>query len=243
MKFVNRVGEIHTTNEGYSVVIIECFSTHNCTIQFENGTVIKNRYYKDMLRGNVKNPYHPSVCNIGYNGVGKYSNKTHRGAYTAWYNMLFRCYNEKEQEKHPTYKDCTVVDEWYNLQVFAEWYENNYTEGFELDKDILVKGNKVYSPKTCRLIPKEIDTVLVSCNKSRGELPIGVMKHENKFEVQISNKGVKGWVGYFNTIQEAFQAYKKTKEKIIKKLSDKYRQQIAEDIYQALYNYQVEIDD
>jgi len=83
--------------------------------------------------------------------------------------MLERCYDPKYQLKKPTYVGCTVCEEWLNYQVFAEWYENNYKEipniKFQLDKDLMIKGNKVYSPKNCKLIPHYVNAFLTN-NKS-----------------------------------------------------------------------------
>ena len=71
--------------------------------------------------------------------------------------ILERGYSKLWKEKHPTYENVYVCEEWHNFQNFAKWYYNNYysinEERMEIDKDILYKNNKVYSPDTCIIVP------------------------------------------------------------------------------------------
>lgn len=238
-----KVGEKFITNEGYEIEIIEYIDETNCTIRFKNGNVIKNRYYTDIKKGCIKNPLHKSIFGVGFLGQGKYSAKRGNKIYTTWRNMLRRCYDKTYQEVQPTYKDVTVCEEWKCFQIFAEWVEENYKEGFQLDKDILIKGNKIYSPETCCFVPQEINNLFTKRSNHRGEYPIGVQKVCNNFQVRFVKSGVQICLGVFNTIFEAFQAYKTAKEAHIKEVADKWRGQITEPCYEALINYQVEITD
>jgi hypothetical protein len=239
----NRVGEKFITNEGYNIKIIEYFGTYNCTIQFDNGNIFKNKRYEDIKRGEVRNPYHKSVHKVGYLGEGKYNCKTHSGAYNCWANMIRRCYSEE----YPTYKFCTVSKDWECFQNFAEWFYNNWKpfidKSWNLDKDVLIKGNKIYSPTTCCFLPKEINILFIKSDKKRGNLPIGVCKIGNKFKAQISNKRKQVYLGIFDTINEAFEAYKTAKEKYIKEVVKKWKPLIEDKVYRALINYKVEITD
>lgn len=111
----------------------------------------------EVRRCRVKDHCKPSVFGVGYLGVGPYKANSRRvksKAYNAWHNMIQRCYSEKYQEKYPYWKDCTVVDDWLNFQNFAGWFYLNYIEGFDLDKDMQIKGNRVYGPQACKFIPK-----------------------------------------------------------------------------------------
>ena len=83
--------------------------------------------------------------------------------YILWHNMLERCYSDKLHEKNPTYKDCSVCDRWLVFANFLEdlpsiegyeLWKNNPNTGVSLDKDIKVKGNKVYSLDTCKFVNK-----------------------------------------------------------------------------------------
>ncbi|HSE99915.1 MAG TPA: hypothetical protein VLA48_03380 [Nitrososphaeraceae archaeon] len=245
---VDRTGEKYLTNEGYWLTIIEYFGWDNCTIQFECGLVLNCIRYDHIKNGRIKNPLHTSTYGIGYIGVGTYKAEVGKKVcvnYMVWQGMLRRCYSKKYKDKNPTYKDVTVCEEWHNFQNFAAWFEENHIEGFHLDKDILVKENKIYSPETCCFVPAEINTLLTKTNSKRGKYPIGVCfsKRGRKFGASFNKEGKKLHLGFFNTPEEAFQAYKTAKEEYIKEVADKWRKQITEQTYQALINYKVEITD
>ena len=90
--------------------------------------------------------------NVGIIGEGIYVsriNSIRTKEYVAWDAMLQRCYDDKLHKRHPSYKDCTVCEEWLNFQNFAKWFNDNNIDGCQLDKDLLIKGNKIYSPETC----------------------------------------------------------------------------------------------
>ena len=163
--------------------------------------------------------------------------------------MLRRCYDPKWYEKHSTYEKCEVCEEWLNFQIFAEWYEKNYYEipgkRMELDKDILIKNNKIYSPKTCIIVPNDINTLFVKCDTNRGDLPIGVFydKRIKKYGAQCQFNKEHKHLGYYNTSEEAFNAYKTFKEDYIKQVADQYRELIPKKLYNALYEYEVEWED
>lgn len=168
-RYTNRTGERHLNNEGYWMTIIEYIKAINCTIQFDDGTTLYNKYYNDIIRGLIRNPNHVTMYDRGYIGVGKYKsieNGKNSKSYTAWANMFQRCYDENYHIKKPTYIGCSVVEEWYNFQVFAKWFEENFnhevTDRLVLDKDILVRGNKIYSPETCCFVPYEINNKFTS---------------------------------------------------------------------------------
>jgi len=178
---------------------------------------------------------------IGIHGNGDY--KAHTPCYETWRNMLARCYNDTIQKKKPYYIGCTVSEEWHNFQIFAKWYYDNYKENYCLDKDILVKGNKVYSPETCCFVPNDINVVFTLSNTSRGLYPVGVYKRGNSFRSRISIEGKQTSIGTYKTIELAFAAYKVTKENYIKQLANKYKDTITEQCYNALINWVIEITD
>ena len=161
--------------------------------------------------------------------------------------MLWRCYDPKFHLKEPSYIGCTVCDDWLLFSNFKEWFDKNYIEWYQLDKDILVKGNKVYSPQTCCFVPKEINYLFVKCNGSRGQHPLGVSYHSqrNKFQVSMGISNIGKHLGLFNTANEAFKAYKTAKEAYIKEVATKYYTsgKINERVYQSLMKYEVEITD
>ena len=253
MKKIDRIGEVNFNTYGLAMKIIEYNNCRNIVVQFENGYK-KTTTYQVFEQGQITNPYFKSIFNQGYLGVGifKTDNKEGRKSkeYHAWTHMSERCYNEKFQEKQPTYKECSVCEEWLNFQNFAKWYNENYyeVEGqvMSLDKDILLKGNKIYSPETCMLVPKNINELFTKRQNHRGNYSIGVgwHKRDNVFYASCSNgNGKNKSLGYYNTILEAFQAYQKYKENLTKQIADKYKDKIPQKLYEALYNYKVEITD
>lgn len=151
--------------------------------------------------------------------------------YEAWYNMLRRCYSKKVQEKHPTYIGCTVCDEWLVFSNFKKWMITQDWQGKELDKDLLVSGNKIYCPERCIFVPAEINALLTSAGARRGLYPIGVhfCKREVRFVSQVKAKGKTKFLGYFSDQYKAHKAWQYAKERII-------RGSASEDIDEQLVN-------
>lgn len=182
------------------------------------------------------------VYGVGINDVEE---RTRTTSYKTWKGMLCRCYYEKKRPCYPTYADCSVCEEWLTYSNFKKWFDENYIEGYDLDKDILFKGNKIYSPHACRFVPHEINSILLNRKRNRGILPIGVSKYRSRFvaSMTVHNKSV--YFGVFPTPEEAFQAYKVGKESHIKEVATAYynRGEIDYDIYQSLMNWTIEITD
>lgn len=196
----------------------------------------KPRNRKEILYG---------VANNDYNGIVKTENKEIQ-SYTCWCNMLKRCYDAKCLEKEPSYKECSVCDEWLKFSNFKEWFDKNYIDGYELDKDILFKHNKIYSPETCCFVPQFLNTLLINVRKIRGQYPIGIRRvPSGRFVARVSYVGKRKHLGTFDTIEEAFAAYKKEKESYIKEVAQKYFNdgKITKRVYDALIRYEVEITD
>lgn len=173
--------------------------------------------------------------------------------YTVWSDMLRRC-TENNALRHPAYvgvscsenfKSYSFFYKWCNRQIgFKNKDENN--RYWHLDKDLLLKGNKLYGEDTCVFLPSNINVLLTKRANARGSYPIGVScsNKANKFKAQCNNgHGKIDHVGYFNTQEEAFRAYKKFKECLIKKIANEYKHLLDYRAYQALLNYQVEITD
>lgn len=171
-------------------------------------------------------------------------------AYGLWFDMIRRCYHTRPFER--TYIQCTVCDEWLEFNNFKEWFNNpesGYINGYQLDKDIINKGNTIYSPSTCCFVPSEINSLLTKRQLLRGKYPIGVSEFKQnkktKYVATISKFNSKCHLGYFDTPTEAFVAYKIAKEQYIKELAEKYFQEgkITKKVYDALFRYEVEITD
>lgn len=144
--------------------------------------------------------------------------------YRKWKDMITRCYSKAYQKKHPTYIGCIVCDEWLKFSNFKAWMEKQDWEDKDLDKDLLKKGNKVYSPESCCFIDKKINYFTIEQASSKGALPIGVSLHKasGKLLAQcrnpISNKNE--YLGVFDCPQEAHQAWRKRKHEFACQLAD-----------------------
>lgn len=186
--------------------------------------------------------YKKPIFGVGINDL-LLQNKTKM--YKVWKDMLRRCYDIKNQNKNPTYNDCTVCKEWLTLSNFKVWFDNNYQEPYELDKDIILKNNKTYSPNSCCFVPKEINILFTNRHNKRGNCYIGVTKNYNKYVATISICGKKQKIGSYNDEYIAFLAYKSAKEQYVKELAEKYFQEgkITKRVYDALMKYEVEITD
>ena len=256
-KVINRVGEERINNFGSKMIIKEYRKYKDIDVYFpEYNWIAKHAIYQHFKNGNIKCPYERSIYGVGYLGEGEYKvkeNGKNKKEYKIYQNMLQRCYDPKYQERYPTYKGCTVEDYLLNFQHMVEWIKENYYEvpgeRMELDKDILYKGNKIYSRETCIFVPQRINNLFTKSDKSRGKDPIGVDQlPSGNYRVYCNNRyGKRVSLGTYKTKEEAFQVYKNYKEKVIKEVIDSYENIIPEPYYSrlktAMYNYEVEITD
>lgn len=202
----------------------------------------------------IRNRYTPSVYGVGYLGEGASTVIGKRGtkSYKVWSGMLRRCYHKMAHVDTPTYKACSVDTSWLNFAEFDAWYNSNIPPNidgviYQLDKDILCKGNKVYSPQHCVFVPDYLNSLLIDSGGSRGNLPIGVSLCDgkvNKYRARLSVKSKMTNLGVYPTSEEAFLAYKKSKEAHVKKIALEAldKNHIGEDVYRALMNFEV-VDD
>ncbi|MDU4051155.1 MAG: hypothetical protein E7H33_09585 [Clostridium perfringens] len=254
---MSKIGEIRVMKCGEEAEIIEYKNNSYITIKFLKTGELINCRYEQFKNGTVKSHFTPTVYGVGIVGLEiTATGGRNVKPYIKWCDMLKRCYDKKEHRRYPKYKSCTVCDEWLYYPNFKKWYEENYYEiegqKMTLDKDILIKGNKVYSPDTCMIVPSNINVMFTNSSRARGKYPIGVNyreKEKGKFRARCSvfNKESQEFkrknLGLYNTPEEAFQVYKSAKEKSIKDVADYYKEQIPEKLYNAMYNYKVEITD
>lgn len=244
----DRVGEkyISTHKEEFTIVAYE--GANNITVQFEDGTVVEEVRFGSIKKGTVKNPNRRSFNGVGYLGQGKYKLANDSKLSDVWIKMLGRCYSENYQQRQPTYKDVTVCEEWHNFQNFAEWWYNHYNsdtmQGWQIDKDIICKDCKIYSPETCCLVPREINAILTLRQNHRGVTPLGVQKRDNsRYIARMNIDGKRVEIGRFDTPEEAFECFRKAKVEKIIQVADKYKPLLEEKVYQALINFNFNIND
>ena len=262
-KAPERLGEEKLNNQGCLIKIIKYNEANDIIVQFQDDYKAEvHTSYRHFSLGNVENPYYPSVHGIGILGI-KYPakiNKKMTKEYDTWFQMIRRCFDEKHKNERPTYQNVTCCKEWLLFENFYEWLHNqeNFDKWYNgrdnnerwcLDKDILVKGNKTYSPKTCCLVPNNINVLFTNRKNYRGNLPIGVTKHGNQFVTQcmnpFTNNKKQEYLGAYLTPEKAFQVYKQYKENIIKQVAEEeyVKGNITKKCYEAMMKYEVEITD
>ena len=256
MKYLNDVskdcvGKVCKSKSSGGFKILKYNNNRNVEIQFLKTGYETTVELGNIRKGEVKDPYSASVYGVGISGT-KYPSRVNgvkTKEYVLWYNMLQRCYSDIFKKKYPTYESCEVSDKFKSYEYFYEWCNKQIgfsNQSWQLDKDLLIKGNKVYSEDSCVFIPQEVNTLLTKSTASRGEHLIGVYwcNKGKAFRAQVSkNKGKRERLGDFKTEIEAFNAYKEVKESFIKEQAEKWKGKIDIRAYSALMSYQVDIDD
>ena len=193
-------------------------------------TIIASR--RNIKNGSFKDYFNPVVYGVGYlgefkNGIKK--NGKHIKSYSIWRSMLGRSYGNL----YKSYENCKVCTEWHNFNNFKKWFDFNYIEGFELDKDLLGNG-KLYSPENCCFLPHSINSFMV-LNKGQSKLKLGVYKSKgHQYESRINNQGEPIYLGGFYTEEEAYRAWLQAKKNIAIELANKYKGIISEKSYNFL---------
>lgn len=145
--------------------------------------------------------------------------------YQAWVGMLQRCYCEKHHIRRPTYIGCSVCDEWLTLSKFKLWYDENYVDGFQLDKDLLVEGNKIYGPDSCMYVSRELNNLFLEGRPTKQELPTGVHYcfERNKYVAKATQFAKSVNLGRYDTPEEAHEVYKESKRLYVLDVIEKQR--------------------
>lgn len=235
------------TSKGYGdFEVIDHKNWRNVKVKFVDTNYTTTTRVDKVLTGAVRDRLFPSVFGVGVLGSKDLSSSDKQ--HHLWSGMLQRCHCDKYQAKKPTYVGCTVSEYFKRYDNFHEWCENQVgfdQEGWHLDKDLLVKGNKIYSEDFCVFVPHEINTAIVTSRSFRGDSLIGLRldKRSNKFQARVNKYGKSFSLGYFEDELEAFSAYKQAKEDYLKELANKWEDQIDPRVCQALNSYQVEITD
>lgn len=242
-----RKGSVHTTSAYGCLRVLRYLDKNRVRVAFKD-TGYKTTVRAQHIRsGAVKDLMRPSIFGVGFIGVGSYeANKNGKSTaeYALWFNMMTRVYDSKYHARYPTYTKCRVVREWHNFQTFAAWCQKQKgfgRSGWQLDKDILIEGNKIYSPATCCFVPHEINKLLTKSDAVRGSHLIGVSLRANGSFVSYCSDGTKKNVllGIFDSELDAYKAYKNFKEDLIRKLAARWQNQMLPAVYAALLAYRV----
>ena len=243
-------GDVFKTKSYGDLIITKYVNSKAVCVKFVVTGYETTTKASNVIAGSVKDRLLPTVHGIGITGDSQVRvDGKHTKEYRLWNNMLKRCYSVCCQKVRPTYIDCSISENFRYLQYFKEWCNNQIGfnsvdekgKPFALDKDILVKGNRVYNEDVCVFVPQEVNLLFTKRDKSRGEYPIGVSFHKSRgmLTATLNNK----YLGYFNTAEQAFQVYKTAKEAYIKEVANKWKDKIDPKVYEALMNYEVHIDD
>lgn len=172
------------------------------------------------------------VCGVGINDADYNTSSTVDGkkvqciAYRKWQAMLSRCYSDGYHSLNPSYVGCNVCDEWLIFSNFKRWFDLNYVDGWDLDKDIKIIGNKTYSPDACIFVPACVNSLILGMTGFKNGLPSGVEFYKDKpfnnYRVRPRIDGKKKHIGYFDTIEEAHSAYIKVKNDEILRKCNQY---------------------
>lgn len=258
--YKQRVGITNTNSQGYTMKVVEYIDNRNVIVEFQDEfhEQVKSTW-NNFKKGNIKNHYAPFVCGVGIVGTkcpvtidGKATKE-----YVSWSSMITRCFTKSfvnGENYYYKYEDVEICNEWLCYEKYYEWLHSQ--ENFDkwilmdkgaVDKDIIVKGNKIYSPETCCLVPNYINALFLKSDRTRGKYPIGVTykTRDNVFEVQCRLNGKETYLGRRSTPEQGFLLYKEYKESYIKQVAqEEYdKGNITKRCYDAMINYEVEITD
>jgi hypothetical protein len=247
-------GDIFKTASGGDVEVVEYITSKKILVKFlETGNTVETST-GNLVKGLVKDIMHQNVQSVGYLGVGKYKCRV-RGRsggkdgfragcrtleYSFWETMMYRVYGNTKKEVQRIYGDVTVCEEWHNFQNFAEWCQHQkcFEVGAHLDKDLLVVGNKVYSPETSCFIPKHLNVAITGKKHTNTTGFTGVFDEDTGFSASITINSVAVRLGTFESKEKAFSVYKSVKEAYIKALAEVYKDKISEAAYNALLTWE-----
>lgn len=241
-----KVGQIYINRQGSEIKVIEYENSTKILVEIGETKYQQYVHAGNLISLNVHDKYAPSVAGKGIFGDAVVDVKSQ--VYTSWAGMLKRCYTfyEDKPRARINYEGCEVHEDFLYLPDYINWYGKQIVQPkWHLDKDLLVPGNKVYSPDTCVFLPRALNTFLTLRGNERGPYPLGVTIHENTghYEAACNRDGKRVYLGVYKTPEAAFAAYKIEKEAYAKDLAERWKDQIDPRAYEALIKFQVNITD
>lgn len=255
------IGDVYVLNCGWKCKVKEYVNALNVVIEFDDRST-QIAPFANIKNGGVKPLNYPSVYGIGFFGIGRFIPRSYKPKddqivvdqkiYRHWVKLLDRVYNleNKHSSSNKTYKGCTIDPDWHNFQNFCEWtltqkYWNE--KDAHLDKDLLVKGNKHYSPSTCCYIPSKINLFISGCKISEKGLPRGVnyIKPRTKgskqgYIARCYFKSDREYLGYYDDKDQASIVYNARKKEVAMSLIAEYTDVISEPASKAFHRYLID---
>lgn len=258
----NRIGEETYNNKGCLMKIIEYNNFNDITVEFQDEYKARiHTSYNAFIRKQVKNPYYPSIYGVGMLGI-KYPSTINGKVtkeYSVWRTMLRRCFDIKHKYKYPTYQNVSCCEDWLLFENFYDWLhsQENFDKWYNgylwaVDKDILIKGNKIYSPDACCLVPPNVNELFKEKISDIKTVPITIRANitkdgiiylsYNNSNIALNDLNIKHLGEYFD-IDKAFKNCIKKKENYIKQIAkEEYgKNNITKNCYEAMMNYKIEI--
>lgn len=193
-------GDIIESNTNGRFVVVNVMP-NKATVRFLETDAVVTAEKANLLAGKVCDPLKKTVCGIGYLGYSKHSKKlepaVRKRIFQRWTGMMRRCY-DKSSRRFKNYKDCSVAEVWHSRGAFTDWcWETNPKGLGQLDKDMRVSGNRVYSPETCMWVTNRLNSVLHAPHQ-RYSTPRGVLLVDGiyRFRVCDGNGGFIGKSGF-----------------------------------------------
>lgn len=240
-----KVGQIYTNLQGYDFEIIERVDSSKVKVKFLTEIPYETWCYgTNISKGTIHYPFAPTVAGHGILGLFPVDVQSYE--YKSWSGMLKRVYEPRNERAAINYGDCSVSESWLWFENFHKWASRQiYKAGWHLDKDLLVPGNRVYHEDGCIYLPREINAFLTDRANERGPYPLGVTLRPDtgRFQASCNNNGSPGYLGVYDTPEEAFYVYKQEKERLARELAAKWRGVVDDKAVSALMNYSVNITD
>ena len=250
LKKVEYEGNVYPTKSYGDVLVLEYINHRDVTVKFLNTGNVRKTATSEIRKGEIRDNEAFPVYAVGVMDIPNELRRCHPvpKEYSIWNGIRQRCYNENTRDKLPSYKDVEMSENFKFYSYFKEWCNQQVgfnEDGWQLDKDILSKGVKLYSEDTCCFVPAEINCALPNNKKVRGAFPQGVIYNSTKTRYRARIQRGDKWesLGTYDTPEEAFYAYKPVKEAHIKSLAEKWKDKIDHRVYESLMNWTIEITD
>lgn len=243
-----KVGTVFQTNFHGECEVVRVGTTSDIDVRFEDGTIVNVRG-GNLKKGVVKNPNSPKIFGVASNDLESCTNTK---IYQIWHSMIRRCYSKVYHKSRPAYDDVEVQSSWLKFSNFKRDVESlpfsDYCEkyGYELDKDILSDGSRMYKMETISFVPKEINSAFIK-DVRFGKYTGWYINTQGSFAPSVSgimetHRKERGFKTAYRTPEEAFAVYKECKKYQLKVLAEKYKGEIDNRVYEKLVNYNFELE-